>query len=147
MSRLLIMLAILASAIALTVVGYKLGTHKATETIWSMQPGLSGETLRFNNDGTYVLQPWGDLPPYKPHRGRWYLRGKTLALVPREQDRPIRLLHKKSILGCDAWLTQKINQVPSSVFPTGVTGLDFTQTGTGCGSRIDAYNRVHSVAP
>ena len=147
MRSLLLLIALLAVLVAAAATGYKSGARGVTQSTWSTGFGLSGETLRLNSDGTYILQPWGDLPPYEPHFGYWHRRGNTLALVQAEPTKRTRLLHYKAVFGCKFLLTEKINRAPRSVFPSGITGLDFFQAGTGCDKRIEAYNGAHSVAP
>ena len=147
MRSLLLLVVILAVLVAVAMTGYTFGARGDTQSTWSTGFGLSGETLRLKSDGTYVLQPWGDLPPYLPRLGNWHSRGDMLALVPAEPARRSRLLHFKAVLGCKFLLTEKINPAPRSIFPSGVTELDFSPVGTDCAKRVETYNRAHSVAP
>ena len=147
MRSLLLLVVLLSVLVAAAATGYQFGAREVTQPTWSTGFGLSGETLRLKSDGTYVLQPWGDLPPYEPQIGYWHRRGNVLALVQAKPTRRTRLLHYKAVLGCEFLLTEKINPAPRSIFPSGVTGLDFFQAGTGCDKRIEAYNGAHSVVP
>jgi len=146
MRRLLLLTALLALLVGAAVAGYKSGATEA-QSIWSTGFGFSGETLRLKSDGTYLLEPWGDLPPYKRHLGHWYRQGGKLRLVPTSATERTRILRYKRVLGCEVLLTQKISVPPPSLFPSGVTDLDFFPTRTDCYEWIQAYNRAHSVAP